>query len=350
MLLERKFHNNKKGSALALVIIIVTGLAVMVAALYTIAQSSIVSADSGIKSREAYLSAKSGIEFIKSSVEGTVQSAMNELSRQITTKYSDLYHVITLEDEIYYGYGSFEDGFIMNGGISESSSAYKNAPIKIVYSVEHELSFSEIDESTGACDYTDRITITATSTGKSPQASTFTGILEKGISLSFEYEHEIIRRYYGGTGPEGYIPGTGGNGSPGIPVTDKWPEEESAPGIGGAIMSGGSTFVYEGTTYYVVMYNTWITLGTHPSQYPHILQINPGPSRDITGWEGVPPYNNMSVESFNSWLNQRDGGGPIRKGDKVIYNGIYYIFAYEPSQVSWVQKPPHHPWFIIPNQ
>ena len=94
----------------------------MVAALYTIAQSSIVSADSGIKSREAYLSAKSGIEFIKSSVEGTVQSAMNELSRQITTKYSDLYHVITLEDEIYYGYGSFEDGFIMNGDFRKQFS------------------------------------------------------------------------------------------------------------------------------------------------------------------------------------------------------------------------------------
>lgn len=343
-------RNNKKGSALALVIIIAAGLIALVSALYTMAQSSIATADSGIKSREAYLSAKSGIEFVKSCVAETILSAQSHLDSQIAIKNSDHDHVVSLDDEIFYGYGNLTDGFAMNAGITEDSSAYKNARIKIVYSVEHQLHFTETNETTGAGTYTDTITITAASTGKSPEASSFTDILEKGITLSFEYQDEITGYYSGSSGSIGVIPDTGGDGSPGIPVTDEWPTEESDPGSGGSVISGNSTFIYNGNAYYVVMYNTWITVGTHPSDYPHILLINPGPARDIGGWDGVPPYNNKSMESFNLWLHQRDGGPDIQRGDKVVYNGIYYLLRDDPTTISWVNAPPGYPWFVIPNQ
>ncbi len=343
---------NKKGSALAFVIIISAALIIMVMALFVISGSSIAASDSGIKAREAYLSSKSGIEFIKSCVITAVSEAQGSLNDQIAEKDSDPNHVVSMQDKTFYGFGSLSNGFTMDGTITESSAAYKNARIKIVFSVAHQLSFDETDETTGAGTYKDAITITASSTGKSEKASIFTDILEKGVLLTFKRTDEVTANYSGESGSSGnVIPDTGGNGSPGIPVTDEWPTEENNPGSGGDILSGGSTFIYNGAAYYVVMYNTWIEVGSTPSDYPSsIILINPGSARDMNGWNGYPLTYNKNLSNFNAWLHLRDGGPDINRGDKVIYNGVYYILRDEPSTVSWVNTPPGYPWFIIPNQ
>ncbi|MFA7661142.1 MAG: hypothetical protein WCX60_08115 [Anaerovoracaceae bacterium] len=346
------FSNNKKGSALAFVIIIAAALAILVSAAFLMAESSIASSDSGIKSREAYLSTKSGIEFIKSRLAGTITGAHNHLISQVAIKNSNPEHEVEIssKDATLYGYGSLADGFTMNSDILENSPLYEDARIKITYSVEHQLSFVETDESTGAGTYAASVIVTATSLGKSPEASLFTDIFEKGILLTFEYEDQITANYSGGNGQSGdYIPDTDDEG-PGIPVTDEWPTDEDTGETGTGLMSGGSTFVYNGSTYYVILYNTWINSGTQPSDYPHIVLINPGSARNIDGWNGVPPYNHKYLDLFNQWMHERDGGPDIQRGDKVIYNGLYYILRDDPDTISWVNAPPNYPWFIIPNQ
>ncbi len=116
-------------------------------------------------------------------------------------------------------------------------------------------------------------------------------------------------------------------------------------------MESGSTFIYGGSAYYVTIYNTWIEQGTTPADYPtSIVLINPGPARDINTWDGYPLKHNKTLADFNAWLYIQDGGANIRRGDKVVYNGIYYILRDDPATISWVAAPPKYPWFIIPNQ
>lgn len=344
--------NNKKGSALALVIVIAAALTILVGAAFLMAESSISAADSGIKSREAYLSSKSGIEFIKSHVAGTMQDAQSHLNSQVAMKNSDPDHVVApLDDDTLYGYGSLDNGFTMNASISESTPAYEDARIRIVYSVEYDLDFTETDSETGAGTYEVHVRITGSSLGKSPEASRFTDIFEKGVPLTYEYEDGVTANYAGEEGSsEGDIPTL--PGEPYIPVTDEWIIDEETGETGTGLMYHDTTFYYDGN-HYLVLWNSWITPGTQPSDYPHIVLINPAFARNIDGWNGVPPYNNKSLASFNLWLHQRDGGPNIQRGDKVVYNGIYYILRDEANTIDWVQNPLEgngYPWFIIPNQ
>ena len=336
----KKIEINKKGVVLAYVIIIGAALIILAAMAAAAANATIGISDSGKKTREAYLSAKSGIEFAKTKIDSTTSAAMTNLTNEVDLNAEDPDHDVTVSDELYYGYGSLDAGFTMpmNSSITPSNPLYADAPIQIVYEVAHQLVTTESTVTPGAFNYEDHLTITVTSTGNSEHSTAISGLLNSGITQTYQYEAAVS---VDGDVPfdPNVIPETDG-----IPVLDTWPTEPSTPNSGGSTLRPKSTFIYDGG-YYINLYNAWITIGSDPSDYPDIVLIRPGTALDISDWHGVGPYESRKLDEFNSYY-----GVDIQRGDKVVCNGIYYIFRDEPETVNWVPTPPGWLWVKIPGQ
>lgn len=328
--------NNKKGIALAYVIIIGAALLILATMAALAANASIGVSDSGIKSREAYLSAKSGIEYAKIKVADTTNNAMSNLRDEILIYEEDPDHVVELEDKTYYGYGDLTNGFTMqmNGIITPTSSEFQNAPIQITYKESHHLTSTPSITSPDAITFMDEITIDVTSIGNSSELTALK-IFDQGIKLTYQVQRIVTADGIIEEEEEddpNIIPDTDG-----IPVNSVWPTTSKT-------LAKDSTFYYNGE-YYFNLYRAWIPAGTTPDDYENVVLITRGIALNVEGWVGVGPYHSKTLAEFNQTYNVS-----TQRGDKVVYNGIYYIYRDEPSPSDWVQLPPNWPWVRIPNQ
>ncbi|NLY70478.1 MAG: hypothetical protein GX076_02170 [Clostridiales bacterium] len=156
---------NKKGAVLAYVLIIGAALLILAGLTVVFANSSISKADRGIKSREAYLNAKSGIEYAKviaKEAKAQIESQLMAFPESITS----------LPDrEYFYAYYDPSDGFVKKSGSPNNDAKFKNSTIQLTYEINHQVTeippINEEDEPS----YDYNMVINFTSVGRSSKAS-----------------------------------------------------------------------------------------------------------------------------------------------------------------------------------
>ena len=178
----RYINYNKKGAVLAFVIIIGTALFILVAMATLAANASISISDTGTKAREAYINAKSGIEFSKVLVTNT----KNEVSDQLSVSPGSIVNLP--ETERHYAYYSPVDGFHGEPDISNTDPNFVNSPIQITYDINHQVTVNPLPTTDGSISYDYDLLIQITSVGKSFRPSSIIGILDKGTTLKYNIE------------------------------------------------------------------------------------------------------------------------------------------------------------------
>lgn len=174
--------NSKKGAVLAYVIIISAAMIILAAMAVSAANASIGTAYNGIRSREAYLNAKSGIEYAKVISAGL----RNEITEQLNTSPGSITALPAAETR--YAYYSEEDGFHSEAGISGTDPDFRSSPIQLTYVIEHQV--AEIPtENEDEIKYDYNMLIDFTSVGKSiRQNSLFDWFSSKGTMLKYRIE------------------------------------------------------------------------------------------------------------------------------------------------------------------
>lgn len=172
---------SKKGAVLAYVIIIGAALIILAAMAALAANSSITMADTGIKTREAYLNAKSGVEYSKV----IAMDVRTEIYAQLSASPSS---ITTLEDEERYAYYDVSTGFHNDPAVTSTSAAFLDSPIQITYLIDHTV--TEIPPATTdeAISYDYDLKIVFDSVGRSIKPGSMIGFMEDGISLKYVIE------------------------------------------------------------------------------------------------------------------------------------------------------------------
>lgn len=326
---------NKKGAALALVLMIGVVVAALGAVVFTMANSSIANADAGIKSKEAYNNAKSGYDFIRKLVPEAFEIAEDEMSTELAKKEGDSSYApaVGTTTTIFLGYMDESGEFIFKemfpaNQISNDTPEFKNARIQVGLDFERTLSFVETDSETKAGTFTLTSTITAWSTGRSNEVSAFTDVLEKGITLDYSTSYTDSKSFQGEEGNDEIdywiIPGTDVRVKYAIGVPD-------------------ANFSF-GTRLYKVLAGTTFYYGEKYYYSPHFAHININSTNDLEelklgtiwnldGWNGAGGKSGM----YNH-LRGQGLIGDLPKGSVVIVNNIHYIYL-NGDNISF-QKPP----------
>lgn len=315
---------NKKGAALILVIIIMLVLTMFGGLMFTMANASISSADTGTKSCEAHANAKSGYDYVRALAPVAIDVARAELNNELNKKIADPSYEPDLEPKAtnFLGYMDANGDFILKETspteqINEDDPEYKKARIQVSFDFERTLSFVETDAETKAGTFTSVSTITAKSTGRSDDTSLFPKALGKGISLDFVIDKTQYGTYHGEDvviDPL-IIPGTD--------LKVKWAFNDYQYQFGNQKPPKGTTFYHDGE-YYV--YNT----NAAPNKIDKLNKLNVPPIWILTGWNGN--YNGeLSLRtSMNKYLqshSQNSGfSGTLQLYDVVQFDNKYYAY------------------------
>lgn len=346
---------NKKGAALALVIVIFVALTLMVGTMFVIANASISSADSGMKAREAYFASRSGVEYIKSKLDVLIDTVEADMQAELDNKENNPDYVLPtgITETKRYGYGDNVAGFQyfdLSVPNPTTRPEFKDARVQLELTLTEERSFEITVPETGAGNYKNIITIEATSTGRSDRTSgitnVFSDLFEKGIALPlpkvYSDKHDLILLAYGGADP-GDDPDDPGDPYI-IPETGGIPTDYiSWESLGSDLpwnAPRGTTF-YSNGNYYIVYtpinYNAETNNGNGPDDIENVIKINPGTAQDV-GFMSSFDYSQRELDYLNQTLISL-GGQVLTRGDKVTYQGKYYVFVNMNNEQEWILFP-----------
>lgn len=171
---------SKKGAVLAYVLIIGAGLMILAAMAVIAASSSISMSDTGVKSREAYLNAKSGIEYSKI----IAQNLGTQVSGQLAASPASI-ATFPLYETRYAYYDKGEDAFHSETGITATSSAFQASPIQITYLIKHVVKERPQASSDSAITYDYDLKIKFTSVGRSNRPFNMPFLTDSAIKMDY---------------------------------------------------------------------------------------------------------------------------------------------------------------------
>lgn len=328
---------NKKGAALAIVLIVAVVLALFGGLMFTIANASVSTTDAGIKSREAHANAKSGYDYVRALASIAFEVAREELNYELNKKIADSSQELALGTRItrFLGYCDMnENGEISNfvlkeiyptEQINENDLEYKNARIQVSFDFERTLSFAETDQETKAGTFTSVSKITSKSTGRSNDTSSFSKVLGKGISLDFVINKTQYGIYHGDdiAIDSSIIPGTDKRVTF-VEGLDFDFENNHRPDI-----SKGQTIYYQGNYYmYINNGNPKINKNNLDKENGGFVKLLVPPAWDLTGWDGKLGLHGTHRNSMNNYLRSNGKSGDLMLYEVVKYGNEYYVYYF----------------------